>query len=81
MTAAAEGDRAAIDPLFQALWPLVARYAARFLGDPALAEDVAQDALVKLFGQLDCYDRSRDALTWALAIATWQCRTARSCVW
>jgi RNA polymerase sigma-70 factor (ECF subfamily) len=77
MTAAADGDRTAVDPLFQALWPIVARYAQRFVGDAALAEDVAQDALVKLFGQLDRYDRSRDALTWTLAIATWQCRTAR----
>jgi DNA-directed RNA polymerase specialized sigma24 family protein len=29
-----------------------------------------------LFGQLPRYDRARDALTWVLAIATWQCRTA-----
>jgi RNA polymerase sigma-70 factor, ECF subfamily len=77
MTAAAEGDRTAIDPLFHALWPVVASYAARLLGDRALAEDCAQDALVRLFGQLECYDRSRDALTWALTLTTWQCRTAR----
>jgi RNA polymerase sigma-70 factor (ECF subfamily) len=77
MTAAAEGDRAAIDPLFHALWPIVAAYTARMLGDRALAEDCAQDALVRLFGQLERYDRSRDALTWALTLATWQCRTAR----
>ena len=43
------------------------RYATRFLGDRALAEDAAQDALVTLFGQLDRFDRERDALTWALA--------------
>jgi RNA polymerase sigma-70 factor (ECF subfamily) len=77
MAAAAEGDRAAVDPLFHALWPVVAGYAARLLGDRALAEDCAQDALVRLFGQLERYDRSRDALTWALTIATWECRTAR----
>jgi RNA polymerase sigma-70 factor (ECF subfamily) len=77
MTAAADGDRAAIDPLFHALWPIVTRYASRMLGDAALAEDVAQETLVRLFGQLDRYDRSRDALTWVLAIATWQTRTAR----
>jgi RNA polymerase sigma-70 factor, ECF subfamily len=77
MAAAAEGDRAAIDPLFHALWPLVAGYTTRLLGDRALAEDCAQDALVRLFGQLERYDRSRDALTWALTLATWQCRTAR----
>jgi RNA polymerase sigma-70 factor (ECF subfamily) len=77
MAAAADGDRTAIDPLFQALWPLTVGYARRFLGDPALAEDCAQEALVRLFGQLDRYDRARDALTWALTHTTWQCRTAR----
>jgi RNA polymerase sigma factor (sigma-70 family) len=77
MAAAADGDRAAVEPLFHALWPVVTGYAARLLGDPALAEDCAQDALVRLFGQLARYDRSRDALTWALAIATWEARTFR----
>ena len=77
MSAAADGDRAAIDPLFNQLWPVVAGYANRLLGDSALAEDAAQEALVKLFGQLDQYDRERDALTWALTHATWQCRSAR----
>lgn len=77
MTAAAEGDRAALDPLFTALWPPVVAYSTRFLRDATLAEDVAQDALVKLFGRLDQYDRERDALTWALTFATWECRTAR----
>jgi RNA polymerase sigma factor (sigma-70 family) len=77
MSAAADGDRAAIDPLFNALWPITVRYATRFLGDAALAEDCAQDALVKMFGQIATFDRERDALTWALTHTTWQCRTAR----
>jgi RNA polymerase sigma-70 factor (ECF subfamily) len=77
MLAAADGDRGAIEPLFRALWPIVVGYATRFVGDAALAEDCAQDALVKLFGQVDRFDRDGDALTWALAHATWQCRTAR----
>src|SRR3954467_10338343 len=77
MLAAADGDRAALDPLFHALWPRCVAFAERMLGDRALAEDCAQDALVKLFGQLDRFDRERDALTWALAIATWEARTVR----
>jgi RNA polymerase sigma factor (sigma-70 family) len=77
MTAAADGDRDALDPLFAALSPPVGAYARRFLDDPTLAEDVAQDALVKLFGRLDQFDRERDALTWALTFVTWECRTAR----
>lgn len=78
MTAAADGDRAAIDPLFHALWPLALAYATRMLGgDRATAEDCAQDALVALFGQLERFDRARDALTWALTHVTWQCGSAR----
>ena len=77
MRSAADGERSALDPLFAALWPPVVGYAQRFLGDATLAEDVAQDALVKLFGRLHQYDRERDALTWALTFATWECRTAR----
>ena len=77
MAMAADGDRSAIEPLFHALSPIVRAYATRFLGDPVLAEDAAQEALVKLFGQLDRYERDRDALAWALTHAMWQCRTAR----
>lgn len=77
MSAAADGDRASIDPLFQALWPVAVRFATRFVGDPVLAEDCAQEALVRLFGQLDRYDRERDALTWVFTHVIWQCRTAR----
>jgi DNA-directed RNA polymerase specialized sigma24 family protein len=77
MTDAADGDRGAIDPLFVELWPIALAYATRFVGNATLAEDCAQDALVRLFGQLDRYERGRDALTWALTLVTWQCRTAR----
>jgi DNA-directed RNA polymerase specialized sigma24 family protein len=52
MLAAADGERAAIEPLFATLWPIVAGYATRLLGDRAIGEDCAQDALVRLFGQL-----------------------------
>jgi RNA polymerase sigma-70 factor (ECF subfamily) len=77
MAAAADGDRLAIAPLFHALWPVVVAYATRMVGDAGLAEDCAQDTLVQLFGQIERYDRERDALTWALTLATWRCRSAR----
>jgi RNA polymerase sigma-70 factor (ECF subfamily) len=53
------------------------RYATRFLGDEALAEDCVQDAMTTLFGQLDQLDRERDALAWAFTHVTWAARTAR----
>ena len=65
MADAADGDRDAIAPLFHELWPVAVTYAARYLQDRSLAEDCAQDALVRLFGQISRYDRDRDALTWA----------------
>lgn len=77
ISAAADGDRASLDPLFALLWPVVVDYSTKLLGDRALAEDVAQDCLVKLFGQLASFDRERDGLTWVLTLATWGCRTAR----
>jgi RNA polymerase sigma-70 factor, ECF subfamily len=77
MTAAADGDRAAVEPLFQALWPVGVDYATKLVGDRALAEDCVQEALVKLFAQVDKFDRERDGTTWALAFVTWQARTIR----
>ena len=77
MAAAADGDRAALEPLFAALWPLSMRYATKLLGDATLAEDCVQDALAALFGQLASYDRERDALTWTLTHVTWSARTSR----
>jgi RNA polymerase sigma-70 factor (ECF subfamily) len=77
MAEAADGDRTAIAPLFHELWPIALGYATRFVSDRALAEDCAQDALVKMFGQIQRYERGRDALTWALTHVMWQCRTAR----
>lgn len=77
MVAASDGDRASLEPLFALLWPLTVSYSTRLVGDATLAEDCAQDALVRLFAQLDRFDRERDGVTWALTHATWQCRTAR----
>ena len=77
MTAAADGDRSAVEPLFQVLWPVSVDYATKLVGDRALAEDCVQEALVKLFAQVERFDRERDGTAWAFALVTWQARTIR----
>jgi RNA polymerase sigma-70 factor (ECF subfamily) len=73
----ADGDRDAIGPAFDALWPIVSRYSARALAGSADAEDAAQLALTKFFGQVAGFDPERDALAWVLTIASYECRTLR----
>ncbi|HJQ99612.1 MAG TPA: sigma-70 family RNA polymerase sigma factor [Candidatus Polarisedimenticolaceae bacterium] len=77
MARLADGDRSAFTPVFEILWPLLSSFARRVLGDAALAEDVAQHALVVVFAQASRFDTSHDAAAWAVAIAANECRNAR----
>jgi RNA polymerase sigma-70 factor (ECF subfamily) len=76
VTRLAEGDRSAFDAVFAALWPLLSAYTSRHLPAPD-AEDAAQSALVKLFSRASEFDASRDAVAWALGIATHEVLTLR----
>jgi len=72
----AEGDRAALPPAFELLWPLVRRFTDRHL--PAgEAEDVAQEALLKILYRAAEFDPSRSALAWVLGVTAFEIRTAR----
>jgi RNA polymerase sigma-70 factor (ECF subfamily) len=77
LTALARGDRAAFDPVFGRLWPLLRGFAARFLPE-AEAEDAAQEVLLRVFSRASEFDSRRDALSWVLGIAAWQIRTHRT---
>jgi DNA-directed RNA polymerase specialized sigma24 family protein len=77
MSALADGDRSAFDAVFAALWPVLRRFAGRALRDPVSGEDAAQSALVDVFSRAAEFDPDRDALSWALGIAAYQCRTLR----
>lgn len=77
LTALARGERAAFDPLFARLWPLIRGFARRWL--PAEeAEDAAQEALLRVFSRASEFDVRRDALSWVLGVAAWQIRTHRT---
>lgn len=77
MTRLADGDRAAFDPAFQALWPVVLSFATRALGGDPDSQDVAQTALMKVFAHATRFDRERDALSWVLGIVAYECKTLR----
>ncbi len=75
MVRLANGDRRALRPVFDALHPLVLGWCRRMLRNDADAEDATQLALEKLFFQVSAFDARGDALGWALAVATAECRT------
>ena len=77
MRRVAQGDREAIRDAFHGAWPPVRAFCARLLGDGPDADDAAQQTMLKLFGQAVDFDPQGDALTWALALALWECRTVR----
>lgn len=73
---AADGDRSALDPLFAVAWPVVRAFCRRVVGDVD-ADDAAQEAVTKVFSRSATFEAERDALTWMLTIAVWECRTIR----
>ena len=74
----ADGERASFDPVFRASWPLARGLAARMLGDGPDVDDVAQQALLKVFERAAEFDPERgEALPWILGVVGWECRTAR----
>jgi len=77
MARLADGERAAFEPVYDTLWPIVRAFVARAVGSGPDAEDAAQSALLKLFAQASDYEPGRSVLTWALAIAAWEIRTVR----
>jgi RNA polymerase sigma-70 factor (ECF subfamily) len=77
LTALARGERAAFDPLFRRLWPLLRGFARRCL-PAAEAEDAAQEALLRIFRRASEFDPQRAALPWVLGVAAWQIRTHRT---
>jgi RNA polymerase sigma factor (sigma-70 family) len=77
MARLADGDRAAFDPLYEALWPLVRRLAERMMLGAPEAEDAAQEAMTKLFARASTFEPGRSVQTWMLAITTYECKTLR----
>jgi RNA polymerase sigma factor (sigma-70 family) len=73
----AAGDRSASTPVFDTLWPVLVSFCRRYLGGATESEDCAQRAMIKIFEQSAFFDVTKDALSWALAISLWECRSVR----
>lgn len=73
----ADGERAAFQPLFDALWPVLLAFTSRALPQTADGEDAAQQAMLKVFSRIADFDRGRDGVSWALGIAGYEVMTAR----
>jgi RNA polymerase sigma-70 factor (ECF subfamily) len=78
MVALARGDRSAFRAVFDGLWPLLLRFCQRMLGEPPLAEDAAQGALMKLLLHAPEFRPDGDVVAWALGAAAFECRSIRN---
>jgi RNA polymerase sigma factor (sigma-70 family) len=77
MAALADGERDAFDPVYRTLWPLLVKLITGISGDRTIAEDVAQQAMLKILARVSTFDRSKDALAWSMAIAVNDYRSYR----
>ena len=67
--AAANGDREAFAELVRGYQTIVWRFLFRLLGDRALAEDVTQDTLLRVFLKLPTFSFRSKFSTWVFAVA------------
>ncbi len=77
MAALADGDRRAFDPVYRTLWPLLVRFVTVISGDRMMAEDMAQQAMLKILARVSTFDRSKDAVAWSMTIAVNEYRSYR----
>jgi Sigma-70 region 2 len=69
--AARDGDRAALEELCRAVQQPMYRLALRFCGNPADAEDAAQEVLIRLVTNLGSFEGRSRFTTWAYT--EWRC--------
>jgi RNA polymerase sigma-70 factor (ECF subfamily) len=72
-----DGDRSAMPELVKNLWPVLLDFARRGLRQDQDAEDVAQEVFVRICARISEFDRSREGLSWAFGIASYEIMTVR----
>ena len=69
MSQALAGSQAAVEQIVRRYQRPVIRLIARIVGDPTLAEDLAQETFVKAFRSLAAFDPARRLSSWLFRIA------------
>lgn len=77
MVRLAEGDREAFGCVFDELWPGLLAFTQQAMRGSPDAEDLAQQALLKVFSRISEFDTGRDGVAWAFGIAAYEVRTQR----
>ena len=77
IAALADGERSAFDAVYGMLWPLLVRFITKVSGDRMVAEDMGQQAMLKILSRVATFDRSQDALAWSMTIAMNEYRSHR----
>ncbi|MEY2935430.1 MAG: hypothetical protein RL033_6179 [Pseudomonadota bacterium] len=77
MVRLSDGDRSAFDVLLDELWPVILSYVGRGVRGTADAEDIAQEVFMKICSRIADFDRTRDGLSWAFGIASYEVLTHR----
>jgi RNA polymerase sigma-70 factor (ECF subfamily) len=65
----ARGEETAFDDLYRLAAPRVRSFLLRMCGDPALADDLVQDTLLRVSQARGSFEEGASALPWVLAIA------------
>lgn len=71
---ATRGDRQALRRVVEHWWPQMRRWALCECGDPTLAEDAVQEALIRLMRFIGRYDTSRPFAPWLRSLVRNSCR-------
>jgi len=69
MDRCARGDEAAFQELYRRAAPRVQRFVLRLCGDPALADDLTQEAFLRIYLARGSFASGAPALPWIFAIA------------
>lgn len=77
MVRLSDGERGAFDVLLNELWPVILAFAERGVGLKADAEDVAQEVFSKICFRISDFDKTRDGVSWAFKIASYEVMTHR----